>query len=179
MLLDGVRLLTALNQPITSLLGSHATNGMQAKPDDREEWYYKLLPWRTSTTLHTRCPYHNFLENGFCGHNVFVLQTIEIQIYIAWMLLSHWFVSNTLGTRLTVVIKHSPWIGLDWFIMWRSAMRATQSAWISLSHIEEATARYSCTHGYKSLYAPRAEVCLRVWCSRCSCRPLSLGFGYS
>ena len=58
-------------------------------------------------------------------------------------------------------------------------MRATQSAWISLSHIEEATARYSCTHGYKSLYAPPVEVCLRVWCSRCSSRPLSLGFGYS
>jgi len=33
----------------------------------------------------------------------------------------------------------------------------------SLSHIEEATARYSCIHGYKSLHSPRVEVCLRVW----------------
>ena len=28
--------------------------------------------------------------------------------------------------------------------VWQSAMRATQNAWISLSHIEEATARCSC-----------------------------------
>ena len=33
-----------------------------------------------------------------------------------------------------------------------------------MSHIEEATARYSCTHWYKSLDARRVEVCLRVWC---------------
>jgi len=59
--------------------------------------------------------------------------------------------------------------------LWQSAMRATQSAWISLSHIEEATARYSCIHGYKSLHAPRVEVCLRVWWWRWSSRSYSLG----
>jgi len=59
--------------------------------------------------------------------------------------------------------------------LWQSAMRATQSAWISLFHIEEATARYSCIHGYKSLLSPRVEVCLRVWWWRWSSRSYSLG----
>jgi len=69
-----------------------------------------------------------------------------------------------------IVKKHGrSFCDIDW--------RATQSAWISMSYIEEATVRYSCTHWYKSLCAARVEVCLRVWCSRCSSRPLPLGFG--
>jgi len=46
---------------------------------------------------------------------------------------------------------------------------------ISLSHIEQATARYSCIHGYKSLSSLRVEVCLRVWWWRWSCWFRSLG----
>ena len=44
-----------------------------------------------------------------------------------------------------------------------------------LSHIEEAMVRYSYIHGYKSLHAPRVEVCLRVWWWRWSSRSYFLG----